>query len=152
MAELGDLSGIVFNVQTGNLVCGHQRRSQLPPDTLLTAHREATDDTGTVGYAEAHAHGTVWPVRLVDWPEAKALAACLAANNAAIQGEFTHDVGPALDRLAVDLPDMSEQLLLPDIDIPAIPEAPEEFPEYDDDIPTDYRCPKCGYEWSGKQE
>lgn len=28
--------------------------------------------------------------------------------------------------------------------------APEEFPEYDDDIETEYRCPKCGYEWSGK--
>lgn len=30
----------------------------------------------------------------------------------------------------------------------AIP--PEDFPEYDDDIDTEYCCPKCGYEWSGK--
>ena len=28
-------------------------------------------------------------------------------------------------------------------------EAPEEFPEYDEDINTDYCCPKCGYSWSG---
>ena len=27
---------------------------------------------------------------------------------------------------------------------------PETFPEYDDDIETEYACPKCGYEWSGK--
>ena len=27
---------------------------------------------------------------------------------------------------------------------------PEDFPSYDDDIPTEHRCPKCGYEWSGK--
>lgn len=26
---------------------------------------------------------------------------------------------------------------------------PDEFPEYGDDIDVDYRCPKCGYEWSG---
>lgn len=26
---------------------------------------------------------------------------------------------------------------------------PEEFPEYDEDIETEYCCPKCGYEWSG---
>ena len=29
------------------------------------------------------------------------------------------------------------------------PDAPEDFPEYDDDIETEYKCPKCGYEWSG---
>lgn len=27
---------------------------------------------------------------------------------------------------------------------------PAEFPSYDDDIHTDYQCPKCSYEWSGK--
>ena len=29
-------------------------------------------------------------------------------------------------------------------------EAPTDFKEYDDDIETEYRCPKCNYEWSGK--
>lgn len=29
-------------------------------------------------------------------------------------------------------------------------EAPEDFPEKGEDIETDYKCPKCGYEWSGK--
>ena len=28
--------------------------------------------------------------------------------------------------------------------------APEEFKEFGDDIVTEYRCPKCAYEWSGK--
>jgi len=27
---------------------------------------------------------------------------------------------------------------------------PSDFPEHGEDIPTDYCCPKCGYEWSGK--
>ena len=29
-------------------------------------------------------------------------------------------------------------------------EAPDDFQEYDEDIETDYKCPKCGYSWSGK--
>lgn len=31
-------------------------------------------------------------------------------------------------------------------------ESPEEFKEYDAEIKTDYCCPKCGYEWSGKSK
>jgi hypothetical protein len=30
------------------------------------------------------------------------------------------------------------------------PTPPEDFPEYGEEIATDYCCPKCGYEWSGK--
>ncbi len=30
------------------------------------------------------------------------------------------------------------------------PEAPEGFPEVGEDLATDYCCPKCGYQWSGK--
>jgi hypothetical protein len=30
------------------------------------------------------------------------------------------------------------------------PTPPTEFHQYDQSIPTDYRCPMCGYEWSGK--
>ena len=29
------------------------------------------------------------------------------------------------------------------------PEPPEAFPAYDDDIPVEHTCPRCGYEWSG---
>jgi len=36
---------------------------------------ESTDAVGTVGYGYIEAHGTRWPVRLVDWPEAKEKAA-----------------------------------------------------------------------------
>lgn len=28
--------------------------------------------------------------------------------------------------------------------------APDEFPEYDEAVDTQYACPSCGYEWSGK--
>lgn len=29
-------------------------------------------------------------------------------------------------------------------------ESPPDFPSFDDDIETEYCCPKCGYKWSGK--
>jgi ParB-like chromosome segregation protein Spo0J len=29
-------------------------------------------------------------------------------------------------------------------------EAPEDFPAFSEDIPTEHTCPKCGYAWSGK--
>lgn len=29
------------------------------------------------------------------------------------------------------------------------PQAPEDFAEFDEEIKTDHKCPKCGYEWSG---
>jgi hypothetical protein len=32
----------------------------------------------------------------------------------------------------------------------ASPEAPEQFAAVDESISTDYCCPKCGFEWSGK--
>jgi len=25
-----------------------------------------------------------------------------------------------------------------------------EFPAYDENIPTEHSCPKCGFKWSGK--
>jgi rubrerythrin len=30
------------------------------------------------------------------------------------------------------------------------PIAPDAFQTYDEEIETEYCCPKCGYEWSGK--
>lgn len=29
--------------------------------------------------------------------------------------------------------------------------SPDEFPEFDDSIETEFECPKCGYAWSGKK-
>jgi hypothetical protein len=28
--------------------------------------------------------------------------------------------------------------------------APPEFPSFDENLPTEHQCPKCGYSWSGK--
>ena len=34
--------------------------------------------------------------------------------------------------------------------LPEPPSPPEDFPEFDEQIQTEHRCPKCGYAWSGK--
>jgi len=31
-------------------------------------------------------------------------------------------------------------------------EAPDDFPEYDENIKTEHKCPKCGYQFSGGKE
>ena len=56
----------------------------------------------------------------------------------------------------LDFPDIKEVLSLPEIDLDHFekgwmtePQAPEGFNEYGEDIATEYKCPKCGYEWSG---
>ena len=33
---------------------------------------------------------------------------------------------------------------------PNTPEAQQEFAEYGEGIQTQYQCPRCGYQWSGK--
>lgn len=39
---------------------------------------------------------------------------------------------------------------VPEYEMPAAPVPPAEFPAYDEDIETQYQCPKCSYQWSGK--
>ena len=32
------------------------------------------------------------------------------------------------------------------------PDMPEEFPTFEDDVETEYLCPRCAYEWGGRPE
>ena len=50
-SEFGDISGFVFNVRTGNLVAGHQRKKNLPADAKITGFEAVSDAHGTVGHA-----------------------------------------------------------------------------------------------------
>lgn len=84
----------------------------------------------------------------------KALARAISDNKS---GEWTEWKLP-------DLPDILVEIDTGEFSVPelsgfdqteidslvASSESPDNFKEYDTDIPTDYSCPKCGYEWSGK--
>lgn len=84
--RFGDLSGLVWNVKTRELVCGHQRMTQIraeygdKPIEVL----DAAAGLGCIRIDATH----VFPVRIVDWSLAKQRAANVAANNQRIAGEY----------------------------------------------------------------
>lgn len=82
LKEFGDLSGIVFNSRTGNLVAGHQR---------VKALREQYGDL-PIEDGIIRANGNLFFVRMVNWPPEKERAANITANSPTIQGEFTEDL------------------------------------------------------------
>jgi ParB-like chromosome segregation protein Spo0J len=51
---------------------------------------------------------------------------------------------------AFDLTGFSTKDLEDLLKLTAEPQAPTEFPEVDENIPTEHQCPKCSYRWSGK--
>ncbi|MCP4650293.1 MAG: DNA modification methylase [PVC group bacterium] len=106
--EFGDLSGIVFNERTGNLVAGHQRIKALQKKygNLEIANRQIKLPTGEV-----------FKVRYVDWDIKKEKLANITANNPNIQGDFTSDLTPLLEDIQIDFPDLYDDLQL-DIEIP----------------------------------
>lgn len=79
--EFGDLSGIIYNRRTGNLVGGHQRIKCLPPDAVIEKKdlKEKTK-TGTVAHGHIIIYGERYTYREVDWDEAREKAANIAAN------------------------------------------------------------------------
>jgi hypothetical protein len=79
MAEFGDLSGIVKNIKTGNLVGGHQRIKNLDPSWPIISAPH-TDPTGTVALGHIETPSGRWQYREVDWPEKREMAANVAAN------------------------------------------------------------------------
>lgn len=79
LAEFGDLGGIVINRRTGFLIGGHQRASVLG-DSLEIEDLKKPEPDGTVGRGWITKDGRRYAVRVVDWDEAKAHAALLAAN------------------------------------------------------------------------
>lgn len=89
LKTFGDLSGIVWNLRTGNLVAGHQRVKELA---------KAGAEIDEYGLIE-HPNGERFPVRVVDWDVDKEKVANVTANNALISGEFTPDLEPMLGEL-----------------------------------------------------
>ena len=91
LQKFGDLSGLVWNARSGNLVAGHQRVAQL---RALGGRLE--DGAVVVGKKR-------FLVRVVDWDRKTEVAANVAANNPAIQGRFTDQLEPLLGEIMLDL-------------------------------------------------
>ncbi len=104
MKEFGDLSGIIFNRRTGNLIGGHQRIKHLRPEWEIRKE-DSPDELGTVAKGFIKTPFGDWVYREVDWPEKKEKAANIAANRHG--GEFDF---PMLDGILSDLDDMDLEL------------------------------------------
>jgi len=88
LAEFGDLSGIVFNRKTRQLIGGHQRTSVMQTgQVVITERLSKPERDGTVARGYVEHLGARYQYREVDWPEARANAAMLAANRFGRVGE-----------------------------------------------------------------
>ena len=160
LTTFGDLSGVVFNVRTGNLVSGHQRMKTLGQCKTRIVQVEFTDEFGTIaiGHVEAKTkEGIVKiPYRAVDWNIKREKAANIAAN--AHGGNFDKE---KLALVLADIENVKEfdievvgldpltikSLRLKDDGAGGAMSKSAEFKEYGDDIETTCTCPKCGYTW-----
>ena len=80
MGKFGDLSGVVVNRSTGNIIGGHQRVKNFdanwPVDKI-----ESKDELGTVAIGYIETPFGKWNYREVEWDEQTEKAANIAANN-----------------------------------------------------------------------
>lgn len=92
LLEFGDLSGIVFNRKSGQLVGGHQRTRLFDENSQVTILRKYSKPTrtGTVAEGFVLLEGERFAYREVVWSKHKEMAANLAANKAA--GTWDNDI------------------------------------------------------------
>ena len=104
MREYGDLSGIVFNVATNNIVGGHQRTKVLNPEAIIQKE-SYQDDTGTTAIGYIITSEGKFSYREVNWTEQKEKAANIIANKAGGEWDFTKlkDLIEELDNGQFDL-------------------------------------------------
>lgn len=85
MLEFGDLSGIVFNRKSKQLVGGHQRTRWMDPnaEVTLTKKYPKPTKTGTVAEGYLELDGERYAYREVAWDKHREMAANIAANKGA---------------------------------------------------------------------
>jgi hypothetical protein len=82
LIEFGDLSGIVFNTRTKQLVGGHQRTKLIDDKTpvIITKRFDKPTRTGTIAQGYVELKGERFSYREVSWEAVKQKAAAIAAN------------------------------------------------------------------------
>ena len=150
LAELGDLSGIVHDLNTDELIGGNQRSKIFRLDECeiqLSEQYDAPDEQGTVALGYVIWQGKKYTYRQVRWDTKTAEKANIVANKAG--GTWDFDI--LGNEWEIDeLLEWGFEPFELGLDDGEGKDPPEEFAEYGDDIETQYCCPKCGYEWSGK--
>jgi hypothetical protein len=91
--EFGDLSGIVINIRTGEIVSGNQRSTILDIQKATVKWEKVYNTptlAGTVAIGHTYINDEPFRVRLVDWDATTAQIANIAANK--IGGFFDFDL------------------------------------------------------------
>jgi hypothetical protein len=133
LTEIGVVQSVIVNQRTNTLVDGHLR----------------------VELAMRHNQPTI-PVVYVDLsPEEEDIIlasldplASLAFTDADAFADLFQSLNPQSEETTAFLSTFANSLGIDDQRTP--PESPDAFPTFDEDLHTDYQCPKCHYEWSGK--
>lgn len=91
LAEFGDLSGVVFNRKTKQLVGGHQRLKHFRQDAAIIIEKKYAKPTktGTIAEGFIDYKGERFRYREVHWDEKREKAANLAANKGAGEWDFS---------------------------------------------------------------
>jgi len=149
LAELGDLSGIVHNIPTDEIIGGNQRvrvfdLATRENDIVVTQEYDAPTKAGTVALGYIEWNGERYSYRAVVWDAKTCEQANIQANK--LGGTWDFDI-LANEFDDGDLLEWGFEAF--ELGIEENDESPSDFSEYDDDINTDFCCPKCGYEWSG---
>lgn len=136
MKRFGDLSGIVLNLTTGNLIGGHQRVKHFDSDWPIYLDKKAAigklDKVGTIAHGYVDSAFGRWAYREVRWTPAQEKAANLAANahggefDMQLVGEMLQDLKLAGEDLEITGLAMHQvERMLGDVVEPEIPDKPK---------------------------
>lgn len=150
--RFGYVAPVIVDERSGYLVAGHGRI-----DTLAQLRQQGKQPPANV-QVSALGEWLVPVVRGVSFNSDSEVEAYLVADNrltimggwnepelASLLQDLAREDQALLEATGYDADDL--QALLDDL-TPAV--APGDFNEYGEDIDTEYCCPKCGYQWSGK--
>jgi ParB-like chromosome segregation protein Spo0J len=134
ISHQGWRSPIVVSKRSGFIVAGHGRYGAAK---LLGIPEVPVD------YQEFDTEADEWAHLVAD----NRLAELAEADEAGLRGILSELKASDFD---MDLAGFEAEALAALLAGATPPEAPDEFPEVDEDLPTEYQCPKCNFRWSGK--
>lgn len=128
LKEVGWVQNVIVNKATGFVVDGHMRVALAisQNETVPVTYVDLTPEEESLILAT---FDPISAAAVTDAAKLRELLSSVSTNS------------PALDEL------LSGVIKMPEFKEAA---APEGFASYDEDIETEYCCPKCGYQWSGK--
>jgi ParB-like chromosome segregation protein Spo0J len=134
IAHQGWRSPIVVSKRSGFIVSGHGRYEAAKALGLSKA---------PVDYQDFPTDADEWAHLVAD----NRLAELAEADEAALKSVLAELKAGDFD---MDLAGFDATTLDAILTGPPAPVAPEDFPAMDENIPTEFQCPKCSFRWSGK--